>query len=480
MAHIPPSADDNSDSSELDLSIQEVIINDSDPITLFPAGPNTATPSSPKLAAPSHFFLIPKTDYAPAYSSPFLINLSENYPLKESVKLEQLFEHLNCFQLTPFYDRVGPTLNSLKQHTAAICCLIFRLHQEKYEKPSLLLWPRTAPKFLGAFDFLNDVDKGYFPKEGRLGDKQHSEPLTNLLNSIASGYPGLGVLSHNQAQLLREADNILTRLDQIYRDTGGIQSIPLPPPQSPMRESLLARWIEYVQRLKRCLILLQSESIALRQVLSHEAVIPNVRAKPKLGSESDKEKVIPQESYIFAGLSGELHAALRQQLNMTKAEAEHRAHDLPKQGSRGIFARGWGDFYLDDNASGKHNEDRQRNVKAWIETSSRLYKIRGHDTIFVIPGFGIHPDAQAIDEHYLQAHEQLFPVPEAKRKNIEAERNEAVNRLRALINNVETLRRQLRDQKKITASQKKIAVLEAKLEMTKGNRGGRIRKETED
>lgn len=448
MAHIPPGADDNNiDDSESDLSIQEVIINDGDTITLFPAGPNNATSSLPKLAPPSsQFFLIPKTDYAPAYSSPFLINLYENYPLKEGVKLEQLFEHLNCFQLTPFYKRVGPTLNSLKQHAGAICNLIFKIHRFRYDLPSSSpAWPpqHSAPKFFGAFDFLNDFDKEDFPDEGLSGDKLHSEPLAHLLNTITSSHPGLGVLGRNEAQLLREADKILSRLDDIYRDTGGLQSIPLPPPQSSMRESLLAQWIEYVQRLKRRLISLQSESIALRQVLGHEAVVPSLRAKSKMGFKGDREKVIPQDGYIFAGLSGELHAALRQQLDMTKAEARNSAHILPKEGSRGIFARGWGDFYLDDDAKGIFNEDRQRNVKAWIETSSRLYKIRGHDTIFVIPGFGIHPDAPAIDQNHLLVLDQLYPDPKKKEK-MEADRNEAEKKVQALEKTVEKLQRQLR------------------------------------
>lgn len=461
MAHIPPRADDNSDGSESDLSIQEVIINDRDTVTLFPAGPNNATSSLPKPATPPQFFLIPKTDYAPAYSSPFLINLYEKYPLKEGVKLEQLFEHLNCFHLTPCNECQGPTLNSLKQHAAAICSLICHLHQNKNNMPRSPPWPHDTPKFFGVFDFLNTL------RGGLSMDQQHFEPLPHLLNSITSDHPGLGVLSCNQSQLLHEANKILTRLDEIYRDTGGLQSIPLPPPHSSMRESLLARWIEYVQRLKRRLISLQSESIALRQVLSHEAVVPSVRAKPpRMTAERNNERVIPQDSYILTGLSGELHTALRQQLDMTKAEAENWAHFLPKEGSRGIFARGWDDFYLDGNARGIHNEDRQRDIKAWIETSSRLYKIRGHDTIFVIPGFGIHPDAQAIDQHNLRVLDQLYPDPK-KKERMEAERKEAEKKVQALEKTVEKLQEDLRKQKELTITKGTIAHLRAKKGMAK-------------
>lgn len=467
MAPFPPHADDNSDGSESSLSIQEVVIDDSNPV-IFHAGPSNATSSLPQPATPSHSFLIPKTDYAPAYSSPFLINLYENYRLKEGVTLEQLFEHLNCFQLTPSYNNEGPTLNSLKQHAAAICCLIYYLHRT--ENGIALYsphppWPSDAPKFSGAFDFLNDVDREPFPEEGLSMDPQHSKPLAHLLNSLTSHHPGLGVLSHNQAQLLREAEEILAHLDKIYSDTGGLRSIPLPPPHSSMRESLLARWIEYVQRLKRRLISLQSESIALRQALSHEVVVPRVRAK--WSRTTANEKVIPQDCYIFTGLSGELHTALRQQLDMTKDEAENRenrAHIPLKEGSRGIFHRGWDEFNLDGNASGTYNQDRQRNVKAWIETSSRLYKIRGHDTIFVIPGFGVHPDAQTIDQHDLRILEQLSPDPKKKEK-MEA-RKEAENKVQALEATVEKLRRNLRNAKEITIKNEKIAVL-AKVERAK-------------
>lgn len=480
MANILPRAEDDSDGSESDLSIQEVVINDGDTVTLFPDGPNNTTLSPPKPATSSQFFLIPKTDYAPAYSSPFLINLHENYPLREGVKLEHLFEHLNCFQLTPFFIREGPTLNSLKQHAAAVCCLIYHLHETKYgSSPQRPAWPVIVAdlEFFGAFDFLNNVVHQPFPENGLSGDPQHSQPLAQLLNSITSDHPGLGELSHNQTQLLREADNILTRLDEIYRDTGGLQSIPLPPPHSSMRESLLARWIEYVQRLKRRLISLQSESIALRQALSHEPVIPNVRSKSTarpMKNKQKNEKVIPQDGYIFTGLSEELHTVLRQQLNLTEAEAEDWAHVLPKEGSRGIFARGWGDFYLDSSAGGSvFNADRQWDVKAWIETSSRLYKVRGHDTIFVIPAFGIHPDARAIDEHDLRAIGHLHP-DSTKRERMEAERKEAQDKIKALRKSVERLRTQLRREKELTARQEHVAATKTKV-AAKGKRVGKDR-----
>lgn len=454
MAHINPRAEDDSDGSESDLGIEEAGFNDGDVVTLFSDGPNDATSSLPKPTTSSQLFFIPKTDHAPAYSSPFLINLHENYRLKENVKLEHLFQHLNCYQLTPFFPSKGPTLNSLKQHAAAVCCLIYYLHERKDgSTPPRPEWPVIAgnQKFFGAFDFLNIVGREPFPEEGLSEDPQHTKPLAQLLNSLTSDHPGLGELSPEQGQLLVQAEIILNRLDEIYRGTGGLQSIPLPPPDNSMRDSLLARWIEYVQLLKRRLISLQSESIALRQALSSEAVIPNVRSKSTARPMKNKrkdEKGLPQDGYILTGLSEELHTILRQQLSLTEAEAEDWAHVLPKEGSRGIFARGWGDFCLDSSASGSvFNEGRQWDVKAWIETSSRLYKIRGHDTIFVIPAFGIHPDARAIDEHDLRVLDHLHPDPK-KREKMEAERKEAQNKIKTLRESVERLRSQLKGSKK--------------------------------
>lgn len=453
MAHILPRAEDDSDGSESDLSIQEVVVNDGDILTLFPDGPNDAASSLPKPTTSSQFFFIPKTDHAPAYSSPFLINLHENYTLKKDVKLEHLFEHLNCYQLTPFFPSKGPTLNSLKQHAAAVCCLIYYLHESKDgSTPKRPEWPVVAgdQEFFGAFDFLNSVGHQPFPEEGLSGDPQHSQPLAQLLNSITSDHPGLGELSHEQVRLLVQVEEILNRLDKIYRGTGGIQSIPLPPPDSSMRESLFGRWIEYVHRLKGRLISLESESISLRQALSHEALIPNARSKSTAQNKRRNEKVIPQDGYIFTSLSEELHTVLRQQLDLTEAEAEGWAHVLPKEGSRGIFARGWGDFCLDSSAGGSlFNEDRQWDVKAWIETSSRLYKVRGHDTIFVIPAFGIHPDVRAMDEHDVRVLDHLYPDPK-KREKMEAERKEAQDKIKTLQESVERLRSQLKSLKKPT------------------------------
>lgn len=442
MTHSLPSTEGDGDGSESDLSIQEVVVNDGDVLTLFPDGP------LPKPTTSSQLFLIPKSDHAPAYSSPFLINLHENYTLERNVKLEHLFEHLNCYQLTPFFPSKGPTLNSLKQHAAAVCCLICYLHFSKDgstpRRPEL---PVVAgdQEFFGAFDFLNIVCDRPFPEEGLSGDPQHSQPLAQLLNSITSDHPGVGELSHERALLLAQAENILNRLDKIYRGTGGLQSIPLPPPDSSMRESLLGRWIEYVQLLKQRLISLESESIALRQALSHEALVPNVRSKSTAQNKRRNEKVIPQDGYLFTSLSEELHTVLRQQLDLTEAEAEGWAHVLPKEVSRGIFARGWGDFWLDSSAGGSvFNEDRQWDVKAWIETSSRLYKVRGHDTIFVIPAFGIHPDVRAIDEHEVRVLDHLHPDPK-KREKMEAERREAQGKIKTLERSVERLRSQLKN-----------------------------------
>lgn len=446
MAHILPRAEDDSDGSESDLGIQEEVVKDGDVVTLLSNGP--------KLTTSSQLFLIPKTDFAPAYSSPFLINLHKNYRLRDNVELEHLFQHLNCYQLTPFFPSKGPTLNSLKQHAAAVCCLIHYLHESKDgSRPRRPQLPIIAgdQQFTGAFDFLNNVGIEPFPEEGLSGDEQHSKPLPQLLNSITSDHPGLGELSPDQAQLLVQAEKLLNRLDEIYRGTGGLQSIPLPPPDSSMRESLLARWIEYVQLLKRRLISLQSESIALRQALSHEAVVPSVRWKSTARPTKNKrkeEKVIPQDGYVLTGLSEELHTILRQQLSLTEAEAEGWAHVLPKEGSRGIFARGWGDFCLDSSASGSvFNEDRQWDVKAWIETSSRLYKVRGHDTIFVIPAFGMDPDAGAIDEHDLRVLHHLHPDPKKKAK-MDKEQKEAQKKIKTMEKSVKRLRLELKRLKK--------------------------------
>lgn len=450
MAHIIPHPGDDNDGSESDVSIEETFPNDGDIVHLFPGGPNDATSSLPKPTTSSQPFFLPATEFAPAYSSPFLINLHENYTLEKDVKLEDLFEHLNCYQLTPFFPSKGPTLNSLKQHAAAVCYLIYLLHESKYgSKPKQPQRPVIAgdQDFSGAFDFLNIVGHQPFPENGLSGDPQHSQPLAQLLNTITSDHPGLGELNSNQAHLLVQVEKMLKRLDKIYGGTGGLQSIPLPPPDSSMRDSLLARWIEYVQRLKRELISLLSESITLRQALSHEAVVPNVRSKstarPTKGKPKE-EKVIPQDGYILTGLSEELHTILQQQLSLPEAEAREWAHVLPKEGSRGIFARGWGDFYLDSSASGSvFNEGRQWDVKAWIETSSRLYKVRGHDTIFVIPAFGIHPDAHAIDEHDLRVLDHLHHPDPKRREKREAERKEAQNKIKTLEESVRRLRSQL-------------------------------------
>lgn len=159
---------------------------------------------------------------------------------------------------------------------------------------------------------------------------------------------------------------------------------------------------------------------ALREALGHKALVASVRGKRSRQQTAngdgcgEREIVFPQDRYVLAGLSEGLWARLNEELTVREGEnREEREHEREeREHGRGVQGRGWGDFGAgadDEDGAGGGGES---NVVTWIETMSRLYRIRGHDSIFVIPAFGLHPGAPAV--HRVERTPLVQTVPERR------------------------------------------------------------------
>lgn len=444
----PPDVDDD-DEEELERAIEQEEPDLKRRNTTAPAPERFQPSSRPRVAPPvpdpsgdggsasstSNHVVIPSNGFAPAFECALLAKLNKYAGDLLPHPLPVHFAHLNCFHLTHPHTCVPPTVIQLKQHAQAVCLLLNLLQPSKNKD----VWPNAPanPPFPVRFDFLNDLTDPYpsgstHANRGVLLDF-HQKPLRGLSNTLESGHPGIGDIERcTKPELLAHANKLLTRLDHVYRLTGGILSIPPPPPDDDesgsstgsnetrvptglARNSILAQWLGYTRALTLRLASLEKETASLREVLGHEALVAKVRgkqAREKMGNGEgcgERELVYPQDRYVLAGLSEGLWTQLNEELTVREGEnREEREHEREeREQGRGVQGRGWGDF-----AAPEADDDGETNVVTWIETTSRLYRVRGHDTIFVIPGFGVHPGAPAV--HRVERGPLVQTVPERR------------------------------------------------------------------
>ncbi|KAH0534040.1 hypothetical protein FGG08_007356 [Glutinoglossum americanum] len=312
--------------------------------------------------------------YATDFAGPYLPHFPEAYRLKE----EQFsrFSGLNCSYFSHSSGR-APTLADIKNHARALVKLIKIL--DLYDVCS-----RADP-----FDWLDNLDEPYENK-----DPSHNRPLKALVNTVAVNEDALGgrkmttgcVLNERDPhpwRLAAHADSILQKLDTENEDNGGLLGI-LPPEDGHGREafkrSILGQWVEYTGQLTNRIATLEQEVEHHRIVLSGEALVPSQLNNLNRCGKDGRPLVFPQDRYVLGGLSGGLWQVLDQTLSAKQAELQTQENIKSSEVHKPV------------DPSLQPPNPLQR--IAWINVESRLYRVAGTQTIFIVPAYNIHPNLE--------------------------------------------------------------------------------------
>lgn len=355
---------------------------------------------------------IPATSHCPSYSSASLSELSKLPTFRsDRAGFYTQFAHLPC-SLIANSSAAPPTILALKQHIQALCQLLYKLEPATTaDEPSQSgEWRLPSP----TFDFLNDLQIPY-----ESDDPAENKPVTSLANqnpSAAKYYasaskfrhptsdpaqtcpldldPASRTIPHTRAH----ANKLLTYLDRRHAATGGILSMT---PSPAIAHTFLSQWLLYTSRLVVRLAELEREVINLREVLGNESLVAGVRAHASLnqnGESSAREMLFPQDRYVLAGLSDALWLRITEALNISAEEAINRETNNDVGTVRGSGPFETTSAGTDSDLETDQEQARYGDIVSWVETTARLYRVRGHETVFVIPAWNMHQGARAVRE----------------------------------------------------------------------------------
>lgn len=378
-----------------------------DPTSLSKGAKAAHEPSSTSVA-------IPATAHCPSYSSAFLSELANSPNFKPGPfgknPIQTHFAHLPC-SLIANSSAPPPTVVALKQHIQALCHLLSRLEPAPPNDAPHQSLQRALPS--PTFDFLTNLLVPCWSN-----DPAANRPVASLANqhpSAAEFYassagshrhasepakicplsldPASRTLNHIRAHV----NKLLTYLDHRYAANGGILSMT---PAPAAAHTLLGQWVLYTSRLVARVAELEREVVNLREVLGHEVLVAGVRARARPnenGESSAREMLFPQDRYVLAGLSDALWLGITEALSISAEEAIDREIAT---GAR--MVRGSGPFTTTAGAGAGSNlatggeQASYGNIVSWVETTARLYRVRGHETVFVIPAWDMHPGSEAV------------------------------------------------------------------------------------
>ncbi len=332
----------------------------------------SATPSFPPAKEPDH--VIGETPFA----GPYLSNFT-NHAQKP---LLDLLKHVNCSYLSSPSHR-AVTLENLKQHAHSLTVLIRHLGVST-TYGAIDNRGHGDTRFIDSevFDWLNDLSVPYTNE-----DESHSLPLTALQNQLLEGaqvtleqenadqryrhacpmmrsdvtfgsHQKLLPLATNEL-LAKHANEILERLDHEFSSSGGLLGM-LPVAgfgHEKIREmgekSILGQWIAFTRSLVlRCHDLERSYANAL-DVVAGEAFVPR-EILSEVGTIGRQEQLVSyaQDRFVLCNVLQEQWGWLNDRLAVEELEQQ---------------------------------EHQQPSMLAWVEVPTRYYRLKGQQTVFVVP-----------------------------------------------------------------------------------------------
>lgn len=253
-----------------------------------------------------------------------------------------------------------------------------------------------------SFDFLNDV---YTPYSNT--SPTHHLPLPSVMNTLPPLTPedayarkavSCAILktaeeTGDMNTLMAHANENLELLDHRFSSQGGLLAL-LPPSSKHGEESekgIFGQWLHYTQFLVGRVAELEREIALMRELLGSEYSPFNVGEQSTAGKEGAGGIVFPHDRYVLAGLSEFMWERLNEELDVTAEIATARDDRAgEKLRSRGCSGEDLIDGFGEDIAG--------ENLVSWVEVTSRVFRVRGQKSVFVIPAWDIHPGAEAVRE----------------------------------------------------------------------------------
>lgn len=186
--------------------------------------------------------------------------------------------------------------------------------------------------------------------------------------------------------LTKHADDLLTYLDHRLSKSGGLFSL-MPPKELPIHEfaanTIFGQWLEHTTMLTRRVAEMEEELARIRDVLAGEALVPKqlLSSSLKLGPEVlvPQPLLLPQDTWVIANVTPGLIKVLNEKL-------DHHGTKNDKRGTSSKIG------FVAPSSTWNH---KPASTIAWADVQSRIFRLKNHDTFFIIPGFELHPNTQA-------------------------------------------------------------------------------------
>ena len=217
---------------------------------------------------------------------------------------------------------------------------------------------------------------------------QHANEILELINQHFE-YGGKNLFSI----FPREVDDKDDDDDEDENNQSQVQN-----PRQLAKQTLLGQWMAFTQNLMRRVATLEREVVNLREAFSREwerkSAANDETAEPDL-----------RDGFSISGINDALIAQLHTELDTSediavKREQRARARGLTahslRQGSR-QWQRA-SDGSMQTQVGGDDEPRVPDNIVAWIECSSRIYRVQGSEIFFVVPAWDIRPGVDKVRE----------------------------------------------------------------------------------
>ena len=191
--------------------------------------------------------------------------------------------------------------------------------------------------------------------------------------------------------LMAHANENLELLDHRFASQGGLLALRRSDGENGTEGEMgiFSQWLRYTHSLVDRVAELEREVAVMRELLGGGHMAPGVRGQSRAGTSGARILVFPQDRYVLAGLNESTWERLNEELDVT---AEMAAARDQRAGEK-LRSRGWS---AEDLIDGLGGETAGQNLVSWVEVTSRVFRVKGQESVFVIPAWDVHPGAEAV------------------------------------------------------------------------------------